>query len=193
MGLLVTFDGIRTCEVFPVSRSSGVMVPAFMLSLLKQQSTAMADRFAAKHSHPWLVWEPGAWTAPVATTETVELTSGSFGSVAQGDALSFGLFIAEGKPPVLRIGRNSGNDIVINDATVSRQHALLKLSAPGVWSLEAMANVRAGTHLGGAEVRPGQPLPLRSRDQIKLGEVNLTYYVFNDFLERLRQFPAIAR
>jgi pSer/pThr/pTyr-binding forkhead associated (FHA) protein len=169
------------------------MVPAFLLSLLKQQSIAMGDRFTAKHAHPWLVWEPGAWSAPIAAKETIQITTSNVAGLAQADALSFGLLIGDGKQPVLRIGRNSGNDIVINDATVSRQHALLKLSPPKDWSLEPLANIKAGTHLGSTEVRPGQPLPLRSRDQIRLGEVTLTFYEFNDFLDRLRQHPRAGR
>jgi hypothetical protein len=163
------------------------MVPAFLLSLLKQQWSAMGERFNVKHGHPWLVWEPGAWTAPAATTETVEISAKALESLGQGDALSFGLIIPEGKPPALRIGRNVGNDIVINDATVSRQHATLTLLSSKEWSFEPVANIKAPTRVGNAEARPGLPVSLRSKDQLRLGDVTLTFYDFRDFVERLRE------
>jgi pSer/pThr/pTyr-binding forkhead associated (FHA) protein len=168
------------------------MAPAFLLSLLKQQWSAMGERFNSKHSHAWLVWEPGAWTAPAATTETVEISSRALDSLAQGDALSFGLIIAEGKQPVLRIGRNAGNDIVINDATVSRQHATLTLAPSKEWLFEPIANAKAATRIGAADARPGVAVPLRSKDQIRLGDVTLTFYELPDFVERLREMPSRA-
>ncbi len=169
------------------------MVPAFLLSLLKEQWTAMPERFRSKHAHPWLVWEPGAWTAPVATTDTVSIGAASLEGLGQGDALSFGLIIAKGRTPELHIGRNPENDIVVNDATVSRQHAILKSQSPAEWTLEPMAGVKAATLVGSTEVRAGQPVQLRSGDQVRLGEVTLTYYQFDDFAERLRQHQVPRR
>jgi hypothetical protein len=163
------------------------MVPAFLLSLLRQQWAATGERFNVKHPHPWLVWEPGAWTAPAAAKETVQISAHALESSGKGDALSFGLVVAEGKPPVLHIGRNAANDIVVNDATVSRQHASLTRAASGDWMVEASASANAPTRLGSVDLKPGVPIVLHSGDQLKLGDVTLTFYLHGDFVQRLRE------
>jgi pSer/pThr/pTyr-binding forkhead associated (FHA) protein len=161
------------------------MVPAYLLSLLAKQRAALQDRFGEKFPHHWLVWEPGSWTAPKSGNETIQVSPKNIDKLGQGDALSFGLPSGEGKADTLKVGRHNTNDIVLNDATVSRQHAVIRLQQPE-WTVEPLPGAKAGTQLSGIELKAGQPVPLRSGNKLKLGEVTLTFYDLPGFLERLK-------
>lgn len=164
------------------------MVPSYLLSLLKVQALAMTDKFGERYPYHWLVWEPGTWTAPASAHDTVQADPRhpGVGALGRGDALSFALKPSPNKPDVLAIGRNHTNDIVINDATVSRQHALLRLQPSGIWSIEVVKNVKALTRLGEVDLRPGEPVHLKSASQLRLGDVRLTYYDREGMLRRLK-------
>jgi pSer/pThr/pTyr-binding forkhead associated (FHA) protein len=64
------------------------------------------------------------------------------------------------------IGRTTGNDIIIPDLTVSRQHALLRFEN-GHWVVEDK-NSANGTFVNGARIR--WPQPLNEGDQIRFGD-----------------------
>ncbi len=64
------------------------------------------------------------------------------------------------------IGRTTGNDIIIPDLTVSRQHALLRFEN-GHWVVEDK-NSANGTFVNGVRIR--WPQPLAEGDQIRFGD-----------------------
>jgi len=64
---------------------------------------------------------------------------------------------------------------VINDATVSRHHAVLRQTGEG-WTLAPVPGVKAVTRLGDLDLKAGQPALLHSRDKVRLGEAVFTYY-----------------
>jgi hypothetical protein len=163
------------------------MVPAYLLSLLKQQQEVLKDKFPERFPHQWLVWEAGTWTAPAAAKETIHLTHRELqAKLRQADALSFGLR-ANGAGGQITIGRNSSNDIVINDATVSRHHAVLKAGPQAAaWMLEVVPGVKAATKVANLEVKAGAPALLRNGTQVKLGDAVLTFYDLPGLMERLR-------
>ena len=163
------------------------MVPSYLLSLLKVQAVAMGDKFGERYPYHWLIWEPGTWTAPASAHDTVHVDPRHTpaGGVGRGDALSFALKPALGKPDVLTIGRSHTNDIVINDATVSRQHALLR-ALPTGWVIELGKGVKSLTRLSEMDLRAGDPIQLKSGGQLRLGDVRLTYYDGPGLLKRLR-------
>lgn len=163
------------------------MVPSYLLSLLKVQAVAMGDKFGERYPYHWLIWEPGTWTAPASAHDTVHVDPRHTpaGGVGRGDALCFALKPGLAKPDVLTIGRNHGNDIVINDATVSRQHALLR-ALPTGWAIEIGKGVKALTRLSEMDLRSGDPIQLKSGGQLRLGDVRLTYYDQPGVLRRLR-------
>ncbi|HEY8212278.1 MAG TPA: FHA domain-containing protein [Myxococcaceae bacterium] len=164
------------------------MVPSYLLSLLKVQAVAMGDKFGERYPYHWLIWEPGTWTAPASAHDTVHVDPRHtpVGGVGRGDALSFALKPGLGKPEVLTIGRNHTNDIVINDATVSRQHALLRALPTGYWAIELGKGVKSLTRLSEVDLRPGDPIQIKSGGQLRLGDVRLTYYDQQGLLKRLR-------
>jgi serine/threonine protein kinase len=64
------------------------------------------------------------------------------------------------------IGRTTGNDIIIPDLTVSRQHALLRFES-GRWVVEDK-NSANGTFVNGVRIR--WPQPLSEGDQLRFGD-----------------------
>jgi HD-GYP domain-containing protein (c-di-GMP phosphodiesterase class II) len=72
---------------------------------------------------------------------------------------------------LLRIGRQSNQDIVLPDPSVSRRHAEVFSDGPG-WGVRDLAST-AGTFVNGARVAPGSQR-LHSQDVIKCGNMSLT-------------------
>jgi len=73
------------------------------------------------------------------------------------------------------IGRDSDNDIVLDEMTVSRCHALLYMRAGHVVIMDLeSAN---GTFVNGVQVQPDAPVCLADGDIIRLGQVSARYSV----------------
>jgi hypothetical protein len=71
------------------------------------------------------------------------------------------------------IGRDTHNDLVMESAAVSRDHAALTFS-DSRWYLEDRGSFN-GTYLNGTRVVPGTPLPLRHADRISIGAETLLF------------------
>jgi two-component system response regulator AtoC len=82
-----------------------------------------------------------------------------------------GVYTVELPPgPALRIGRAADADIRIDDDSLSRQHACLRLApTPTIEDLGSANGVRAG----GVTLAPHQPTPVASGVPLELGEVTL--------------------
>jgi hypothetical protein len=162
-------------------------VRAYLLSLLGVQRLKEGPRFTTSHPHPWLVWEPGVWQPAGGGRQDVAMTR--LASVDQpvtpgfrpstGDSLCFELV----ERRALKVGRAQGCDVQINDATVSREHLLLEPDGGSGWTIRPAAPGKLaqlnGTPLG------GEPAPLKSRDQLRLGDVAMTFYGAGDLVARL--------
>lgn len=152
-----------------------------MISFLSNRALLLKKEFTTRHPHAWLVWEPGGWNPPAKAALSATLQPPKKATQpAVGDALCFELKPPAGKPS-LSVGRDPANDLVLNDATVSREHLLLNHDA-GKWSVLAVAsNVKIGT------VTPSftTPVALVSGVGISLGSVQLTYYDPPGLLVRL--------
>jgi len=160
------------------------MVRAFMISFLARQAlTRPREEMAARHPHPWLVWEPGAWTAPSPTTRMTLLPpEPGAEKPVQGDSLCFEL-VLKADQKGLRVGRDQGCDIVINDATVSRSHLLL-ITEGEAWVALVSPSSR-GAMAGGVAIEPGARFTLLPDMPIQLGEVQLTFHDRDGFLTRV--------
>ncbi len=75
----------------------------------------------------------------------------------------------------LSIGRSMKNDLVLMDGSVSREHAMLQ-GKSGHWVLLDLGS-RHGTKLNGVEIEPGEPSPVQSGDQIRIGPWTLAVSV----------------
>lgn len=86
-------------------------------------------------------------------------------------------------PDRITIGRTGNNDIVIPDHSISRFHAYVKKSGDG-W-LVADAGSKNGSWLRGHALEARRERPLPSRGVLRLGDVDLTFYVARDLYEAL--------
>lgn len=86
-------------------------------------------------------------------------------------------------PDRITIGRTHNNDIVIGDHSVSRLHAYVRAYASG-W-LVADAGSKNGSWLHGGALEPRREKALPSRGQLRLGEVDLTFFVASDLFSAL--------
>ena len=74
---------------------------------------------------------------------------------------------------VVTLGRDVNNDLVINDAEVSRNHGRLT-SQSGGYLIEDLASTN-GTFVNGQRLTPGKPAIIVSGDKVGLGMVSLTF------------------
>jgi len=73
----------------------------------------------------------------------------------------------------LSIGRDPTNDLVMESAAISREHAAVTFR-DGRWYVEDRGSFN-GTYLNGTRVVPGTPLPLRHADRISIGTETLLF------------------
>src|SRR5512133_4129494 len=71
------------------------------------------------------------------------------------------------------IGRDPTNDLVMESAAVSREHAALTFR-DGRWYVEDRGSFN-GTFLNGTRVQPGTPLPLRHADRSGIGSETVLF------------------
>jgi hypothetical protein len=140
------------------------------------------EGFSRAFPHPWLIWEPGVWQPAQNVNDPTETQggSGAFHPQSTGDALCFEL--AERRP--LKVGRSRGCDIQINDATVSREHLVLQPEPIGTGWIASPTTTNNTTELNGLKLAD-QSLPLRARDQLRLGDVFITFADPAAMLDRL--------
>jgi pSer/pThr/pTyr-binding forkhead associated (FHA) protein len=131
----------------------------------------MGPEFATQFSGHWLVWEPGRWNAAPAQYDLTRRPKDQAEAAAiERDTLSFHL---SARVP-LRIGRAHLCDIVINDATVSREHMVLAPSGTMGWKLKVLSS-GSTTAIGGIPCAPESETELTSGAVIRVGDVNLTF------------------
>jgi class 3 adenylate cyclase len=73
---------------------------------------------------------------------------------------------------ILRIGRSDTNNVVLNDSSVSRNHAMLQASEEGLFYITDCGSIN-GTFVN--ETRAATPMILRSGDQIQIGNHKFTF------------------
>lgn len=85
------------------------------------------------------------------------------------------------------IGRVDSNDVVIDDASVSRFHAWFQQDDRSLeWALTD-AESKNGTWVDGTTAAPRHRVPLRDGAKIRIGDINLTFMMpgtLKDFVER---------
>jgi hypothetical protein len=157
-------------------------VRSYLLSwLAKKYADADAQAFARDEPHDWIVWEAGPWRPPSRGRETILARPGI--GLESGESLAIALVGRDGKPAAA-LGRASENDLVIDDATLSRTHMRLERGAGGRWTVRDLGSSN-GTRVDGAPAE-GKALPLRSGSLIEAGNVRLTFYDGAGFWGRLR-------
>ena len=72
---------------------------------------------------------------------------------------------------VTSVGRQAGNDIVLDDVTVSRHHALFTTTASGRVTVRDLNSLN-GTYVNGSRV---EELTLRTFDEVQIGKFKLSF------------------
>ncbi len=154
----------------------------YLISWLKKNHAGQKlDQFERLRPGAWLVWEAGPWRPPSARRETIQ-TGPNTRLLASGESLAIELAAKDGGAEV-RLGRDADCDLVIDDATLSRIHIVLRRAATGAWTAQD-AGSRNGTKVDGAPAT--MPLPLREGSVIEAGAVRLTFYAAPGLYTRLR-------
>jgi hypothetical protein len=169
------------------------MVRAYLLSFLSRQQLVLKEHMAERYPHCWLAWEPGAWSVPPAAGDMAATrvpTPVPVDRPAQGDALCFELQARSDGAP-LKLGRAAGNDVVINDATVSRDHIHLAKTRDG-W-MAGGASQSKSTYFGSMPLSPGQQVLLADLQKFKVGDVVFTFHEPASFIQRLAGIASALR
>jgi hypothetical protein len=168
------------------------MSRALLFSLLTRQQLVLRDAFRSRYPHPWLVWEAGVWNVPESSEQNVAATQLPSDSLHDclptGDVLCFELTPEAGERGV-RLGRSERNSLVVNDATVSREHLLLGLDGTQRWYLEVMPDA-SEVSVDGVTVPPGARCPLYDRAEVRLGDVRMTFHAPKSFHDRVADHAA---
>jgi hypothetical protein len=157
----------------------------YLLSTLRKRWEGPGrESLQAVHPHPWLVWEPGQWM-PSATGRCTTYLSlpAVVPARASGEALAIELQLPEHKR-VLVVGRGEGADVVINDATLSRQHLALSRTPAGNWSLSELCSTN-GTWIDGVRLNTSAVI-LHEGTRIQAGAVVLTFHHTAGLMARLQ-------
>jgi hypothetical protein len=80
-------------------------------------------------------------------------------------------------PMGVTIGRVETNDVIVDDASVSRFHAWLQLDErKGVWSLTD-AESHNGTWVNGVRCEPKKKVPLSDGAEVRVGDASLRFFL----------------
>jgi pSer/pThr/pTyr-binding forkhead associated (FHA) protein len=77
---------------------------------------------------------------------------------------------------VTSVGRQAGNDVVLDDVTVSRHHALFTTTASGRVTVRDLNSLN-GTYVNGSRV---EEVTLRTHDEVQIGKFKLTFVAAAD-------------
>ena len=86
----------------------------------------------------------------------------------------------------VRLGRDPRSELLINDATVSRQQLILS-AKQGSWTARRVAKSAAAKYAG--QNMSEEPVHLVNGGQIQLGQVTLTFYDADGMVARLKSEP----
>lgn len=156
---------------------------SYLLSWLKKAHAGQRlDEFERVMRGPWLVWEAGPWRPPSARRDT--LVSGpTTRLLASGESLAIHLASKDGGAEVT-LGRDATNDVVVDDATLSRVHLVFRRDALDRWTVHD-AGSRNGTKVDGVPAGAA-PVPVGPGAAIEAGAVRLTFYDGAGLFMRLR-------
>jgi FHA domain len=168
------------------------MIQAILLSTVARHYALLQKNFVERYPNAWLVWEPGKWNAPELRIELPETrwppSESTLRVSSSDDPLCFP-FPKTVPNEVVSVGRASTNAVVLNDATVSRQHLLMSRDDGGAWQVEVVAESKFAM-VQEVKVTPPAKVAVPSGGKIQLGDVVLSFYGSADFIERVRQIVA---
>jgi pSer/pThr/pTyr-binding forkhead associated (FHA) protein len=150
--------------------------------LRKHHAGTKLDAFERERAGEWVVWEAGPWRPPSHKRDTL-VAGPQTRLLPSGESLAIQL-VARNASAEVSLGRDAANDLVIDDATLSRVHLVFAREASGGWTVRD-AGSRNGTKLDGAPIGAA-PVPLLPGASIEAGAVHLTFHDAASLFMRLR-------
>jgi hypothetical protein len=158
-------------------------VNSYLLSFLRRKySGRPVEDFLRDMPRHWLVWEPGHWRPCLQAGHTM-LALPAVRDDRGGEALAMALGAPREGHADLVLGRDDGSDLVVQDATVSRVHLLLTLTAQGRWTVRDGGSSN-GTWVGDRKLEGSDSVELASDVSLRTGSVLLTFYNAEGLFER---------
>jgi pSer/pThr/pTyr-binding forkhead associated (FHA) protein len=167
-----------------VSRSPGEpgLASALALEALAPDARALTpEAFAERHGAYFLLFTAQRLAGPEGTNSTKLLLDGddepAAGRTASLAVVAYPLRPRDpSKGPMVTLGRDPRQDVVISDMSVSRFHAFAKPGPDGALMLQDAGSTN-GTTVNGESVLgtgSGPPRRLKPGDNVRLGHVELT-------------------
>lgn len=147
------------------------------------------DEFVHRYPYPFLVHTSGTLkTAERGPTRGLTVDRIMLEGRAQppkvGDAFLCGELRSR-DDNVVTVGFSSTCDVVINDQSLSKQHAWFERTANGNWRVWDNDSL-AGTQVNDKPLEPGQPKVLATGDKVTFGYVDATFLLPEAFHRLLR-------
>jgi hypothetical protein len=152
-------------------------------SLAPDARSLAPDAFAARHGNGFLLFTAKRLDGPESTNSTKLMLDDGRDEAPDGRTANLAVVVYPmrsrdpSKGPIITLGRESKQDVVIPDMSVSRFHAFAKPSPDGALLLQDAGSTN-GTTVNGQSVLAagsGPPRRLAPGDNVRLGHVELTF------------------
>jgi hypothetical protein len=147
------------------------------------------DDFVQRHPYPFLVHSGGTLKG-VDRSQTRGLTVDRI--VIQGrptpkvsDSFFAGELRSREANNIITIGLSSTCDVVIDDQSLSKQHAWFEQTSNGNWRVWDNDSL-AGTQLNEQPLKPGEPRIVANGDKVTFGYVDVTFLTADAFHRLIR-------
>jgi hypothetical protein len=160
------------------SRGSGVSIRDLRADAQKLPRA----EFEQRHGRVFLLLSATDFAAPRALM-TTEVAVGGGHQARMESTASLSLIVypvrrnGHSAGHLITVGRAPDNDVVVPDASISRFHAYVKEGADRQWLIQDAGSTN-GTSVNGHSVPRqgnGSPIALNSGDDVRLGQVELTF------------------
>jgi hypothetical protein len=160
-----------------MQRGSGVPIRE-----LRGDAKALArEEFEERHGRAFLLLSAVELTAGRPSITEVRLDGDSKARAESTASLSLVVFAVrrsdQSASHLITVGRAPDNDVVVPDVSISRFHAFLKEGGAGYWVMQDAGSTNGTTVNGHSVPRQGHgpPVELSSGDDVRLGQVELTF------------------
>jgi len=177
-----------------------------MQELLRQTEGLSAEEFLQRFPYPFLVREAtrGSVSVPEAQTQRGTTRLKGVAAVPVGDGFAQAdvwVYPVCPRDPdnfdgAVRLGRDPGGDVVVDDGSISNHHADFTLEVEGDERLFFVSDVGSsnGTFVNGERLEPGQPTRIEDQDSVRFGPaVKFQFFHAEGFQQFLEFYRRIKR